>query len=193
MTILSKLYVIVWPKLRCLDEGNQKLLLFWCSSKARTKHILFFSRYIVQASFKISESNNWDVTDLAASEVRIIVLHCTQGEASFILEAAEKSGLTSHKYLWLVTQSVIGDPTDRSINRRALPLGMLGKWTKYFAWYLVAVTILCTVWNKYHLPFVSPWGINSKSNILTLRKICIISTVDEINPFWLVLILSHFV
>ena len=153
----------------------------------------FFSRYIVQASFKISESNNWDVTDLAASEVRIIVLHCTQGEASFILEAAEKSGLTSHKYLWLVTQSVIGDPTDRSINRRALPLGMLGKWTKYFAWYLVAVTILCTVWNKYHLPFVSPWGINSKSNILTSRKICIISTVDEINPFCLFLILSHFV
>eukprot|EP00093_Oithona_nana_P013132 13132.XXX_148334_147880_1 [CDS] Oithona nana genome sequencing. len=71
------------------------------------------SRYNVQASFKISQSNNWDVTDLAASEVRIIVLHCTQGEASLILGAAEKAGLTSHKYLWLVTQSVIGDPTDR--------------------------------------------------------------------------------
>ena len=91
----------------------------------------FLSRYNVQASFKISQSNNWDVMDLAASEVRIIVLHCTQGEASLILGAAEKAGLTSHKYLWLVTQSVIGDPTDRSINRRALPLGMLGKWTKY--------------------------------------------------------------
>ena len=48
-------------------------------------------------------------------------------EASLILEAAEKSGLTSNKYLWLVTQSVIGDPGDKSINRRDLPLGMLGK------------------------------------------------------------------
>ena len=67
-----------------------------------------------------------------------MVLHCTQGEASLIVGAAEKAGLTSHKYLWLVTQSVIGDPTDRSINRRALPLGMLGKWakwTKYFSTY----------------------------------------------------------
>ena len=77
--------------------------------------------------FKVSESNDWNVSDLAASEVRIIVLHCTQGEASLILGAAEEYGLTSNKYLWLVTQSVIGDPTDRSINRRALPLGMLGK------------------------------------------------------------------
>ncbi len=87
---------------------------------------LYFSRYNIQAVFKVSESNGWDVTDLAASEVRIIILYCTQSEASVILEAADKSGLTSHKYLWLVTQSVIGDPGDRSINRRALPLGMLG-------------------------------------------------------------------
>jgi hypothetical protein len=35
-------------------------------------------------------------------------------------------GLTSHKYLWLVTQSVIGDPEDRSTMRRSLPIGMIG-------------------------------------------------------------------
>ena len=43
-----------------------------------------------------------------------------------ILEAAEKFGLTSNKYLWLVTQSVIGVAGDRSVNRRSLPVGMLG-------------------------------------------------------------------
>lgn len=83
--------------------------------------------YNVQAVFKVSELNGWDVTSLASSEVRIIILYCTQSEASLILEAAEKSGLTSNKYLWIVTQSVIGDPGDRSINRRALPIGMLGR------------------------------------------------------------------
>ena len=91
-------------------------------------YFLHFSRYNVQAVFKVSESNGWDISHLAASEVRIIILYCTQSEASLILEAANKSGLTSPKYLWLVTQSVIGDPGDRSINRRALPLGMLGKY-----------------------------------------------------------------
>jgi len=35
--------------------------------------------------------------------------------------------LTSHKYLWLVTQSVIGDPEDRSTMRMSLPIGMLGE------------------------------------------------------------------
>ena len=86
-----------------------------------------YSRYNVQAVFKVTETTGWDVKHLAASEVRIIILYCTQNEASSILEAAEKSGLTSNKYLWLVTQSVIGDPGDRSINRRYLPVGMLGE------------------------------------------------------------------
>ena len=44
------------------------------------------------------------------------------------LDAAAKSGLTSHKYLWLVTQSVVGDPVDVPASiRRSLPLGMIGK------------------------------------------------------------------
>ena len=81
----------------------------------------------MQNVFKVTEANGWDVSDLASSEVRIIILYCTQSEASLILESAAKVGLTSHKYLWLVTQSVIGDPGDKSINRRALPVGMMGK------------------------------------------------------------------
>ena len=89
-------------------------------------HLSFYSRYNIQAVFKVTEANGWDLKHLAASEVRIIILYCTQSEASMILEAAEKFGLTSNKYLWLVTQSVIGVSGDRSVNRRSLPVGMLG-------------------------------------------------------------------
>jgi hypothetical protein len=39
--------------------------------------------------------------------------------------------LTSHKYLWLVTQSVIGDPEDRSTMRMSLPIGMLGIYLRH--------------------------------------------------------------
>ena len=88
---------------------------------------LYYSRYNVQAVFKVTETNGWDMKQLAESEVRIIILYCTQNEASEILKSAQKSNLTSNKYLWLVTQSVIGDPFDRSVNRRALPVGMLGE------------------------------------------------------------------
>ena len=88
---------------------------------------LYYSRYNVQAVFKVTDTNGWDMKQLAESEVRIIILYCTQNEASQILQSAQKSNLTSNKYLWLVTQSVIGDPFDRSVNRRALPVGMLGE------------------------------------------------------------------
>jgi len=50
------------------------------------------SRYTVQNVFKVSEATNWDVSALAASEVRIIILYCTQTESSMILERAAKFG-----------------------------------------------------------------------------------------------------
>jgi hypothetical protein len=53
---------------------------------------IFFSRYTVQNVFKVSDSTNWDVSALANSEVRIIILYCTQSEAALILEQAAKSG-----------------------------------------------------------------------------------------------------
>ena len=53
---------------------------------------MFFSRYTVQNVFKVSDSTNWDVSALANSEVRIIILYCTQSEAALILEQAAKAG-----------------------------------------------------------------------------------------------------
>ncbi len=81
--------------------------------------------------FKSSESNDWDVSAVAASEVRIMLLYCTQVEATVIMERAAAAGLTSEKYLWLATQSVVGDPRDRSSSRRELPTGMLGNCIRY--------------------------------------------------------------
>ena len=85
------------------------------------------TKFVVQDVFKVSETNGWDVSELAESEVRIILLYCTQAEASKIMEKATTRGLTSHKYLWLVTQSVVGDPEDVLSTRNSLPTGMIGK------------------------------------------------------------------
>ena len=77
--------------------------------------------------FKVSESSGWDLTELAHSEVRIILLYCTQLEASKIMVQAGKHGLTNINYLWLVTQSVVGDPDEIRSTRNNLPTGMIGK------------------------------------------------------------------
>ena len=108
------------PKTQILNTYASSLITSLCNT-------LYYSRYNVQAVFKVTDTNGWDMKQLAESEVRIIILYCTQNEASQILQSAQKSNLTSNKYLWLVTQSVIGDPFDRSVNRRALPVGMLGE------------------------------------------------------------------
>ena len=81
----------------------------------------------MQGVFKVTESSGWDVSDVASTEVRILLLYCTQAESGLILESAAAAGLTSPEYLWMVTQSVVGDPTDRSSSRKSLPVGMLGE------------------------------------------------------------------
>ena len=75
----------------------------------------------------MSESSDWDVSDVASTEVRILLLYCTQAESGLILASAAAAGLTSSEYLWMVTQSVVGDPNDRSSSRKALPVGMIGE------------------------------------------------------------------
>ena len=101
---------------------------------------------------------------LAESEVRIIILYCTQNEASEILKSAQKSNLTSNKYLWLVTQSVIGDPFDRSVNRRALPVGMLGE-------YLDINSKLCIVFGTLSLnSLIEDHHQNNMDIVFSFRK-----------------------
>ena len=83
--------------------------------------------FVVQGVFKVSEASGWDVSEVAATEVRILLLYCTQAESGLILGSAAAAGLTSPEYLWMVTQSVVGDPNDRSSSRKSLPVGMIGE------------------------------------------------------------------
>jgi hypothetical protein len=77
--------------------------------------------------FKLTESKNYDVSETVSSEVRIILLYCTQGEAKLILANGAKAGLNTSNYLWIVTQSVVGDPSEKMMGLgESFQIGMLG-------------------------------------------------------------------
>ena len=59
--------------------------------------------------------------------MRIILLYCTQGEAKLILANGAKAGLNTSNYLWIVTQSVVGDPSEKMMGLgESFQIGMLG-------------------------------------------------------------------
>ena len=51
------------------------------------------------------EEGQWDLSELAASEVRIVLLYCTQAEAGPIMREAARMGLTSPQFMWLAAQA----------------------------------------------------------------------------------------
>ena len=57
------------------------------------------------------------------SETRIVLLYSTKIEGGNIMKWAKEAGLTGRSYVWIATQSVIGDSNDS----KNLPAGMLGK------------------------------------------------------------------
>lgn len=48
------------------------------------------------------KEESWNLSELKDSEVRIILLYCTQAEASKIMQSATRRKLTDDEYLWLV-------------------------------------------------------------------------------------------
>ena len=85
------------------------------------------SRFIIQDVFKLTEAKAYSVSEIVSSEVRIILLYSTQDEAKVILANAAKAGLNTSNYLWIVTQSVVGDPGDKMMGLgESFPIGMLG-------------------------------------------------------------------
>ncbi|XP_050698141.1 glutamate receptor ionotropic, NMDA 2B-like [Eriocheir sinensis] len=58
---------------------------------------------------------------LKNSEARIVLLYSTKEEATAIMGQAKKLGLVDKDYMWIVTQSVVGDRMSKE-----LPVGMLG-------------------------------------------------------------------
>ena len=68
------------------------------------------------------------------SETRIILLYSTKFEGAKIMKWAKEAGLTGRSYVWIVTQSVIGEGTALA----DLPAGMLGKYLVWPAKYCAA-------------------------------------------------------
>ena len=63
------------------------------------------------------------------SETRIILLYSTKIEGGNIMRWAKEAGLTGRSYVWIGTQSVIGESTEALAD---LPAGMLGKKIVFF-------------------------------------------------------------
>ena len=84
-------------------------------------------RFIIQEEFKLSEASQYSVSEISQSEVRIILLYCTQAEAKVILTNGAKVGLNTSNYLWIVTQSVVGDTGEKMMGLAdSYHVGMLG-------------------------------------------------------------------
>ena len=84
------------------------------------------SRFFIQAEVKVTKEEHMD--KLVASETRIVLLYSTQDEANQIMEWARDRELTGNNYVWIVTQSVIGESRKGTASAKAqFPVGMLGK------------------------------------------------------------------
>ena len=65
-----------------------------------------------------------DLREVALSETRIILLYSTRQEGSHIMEWAGEMGLTGNSFVWIATQSVIGEKKE---THNEFPAGMLGE------------------------------------------------------------------
>ena len=81
---------------------------------------LFSFRIQVEAKVTSRE----DLRNLEMSETRILLLYSTKPEARQIMEWAKEAGLTGDSYVWVTTQSVIGESKEASSD---FPAGMLGR------------------------------------------------------------------
>ena len=76
----------------------------------------------IQVEVKVSSKE--DLRELEMSETRIVLLYSTNIEGSNIMKWASEAGLTGRSYVWIATQSVIGESVEGSPE---LPAGMLGE------------------------------------------------------------------
>ena len=65
-----------------------------------------------------------DLAALELSDSRIVLLYSTRQEGSDIMKWAAGAGLTGNSFVWVATQSVIGEIKEALPE---LPAGMLGK------------------------------------------------------------------
>lgn len=80
------------------------------------------NRFKILGTILVS-NNASNLESLLSSEARILLLYSTRDEARSILKTAGQMGLTGDKYVWIVTQSVMGSTTE---SPPEFPVGMLG-------------------------------------------------------------------
>ena len=83
----------------------------------------------MQAEVKATKDE--DMAVLVESETRIILLYSTMDEADQIMKWNNTKKLTGQNYVWIVTQSVIGESVKDTQGVKAdakatFPIGMLG-------------------------------------------------------------------
>ncbi len=64
-----------------------------------------------------------DLRELEQSETRILLLYSTRQEGNDIMGWAREAGLAGDSYVWIATQSVIGESKEALAE---FPAGMLG-------------------------------------------------------------------
>ena len=83
------------------------------------------SRFFIQAEVKVTKEEH--IQKLVDSETRIILLYSTKEEANNIMSWAHDKELTGNNYVWIVTQSVIGESRKGKASAKSqFPIGMLG-------------------------------------------------------------------
>lgn len=89
---------------------------------------LLASQFIVTDSFNIQAEvkvkSREDLHELELSDTRIILLYSTRQEGSQIMRWAREAGLTGNSFVWIATQSVIGETKEALPD---FPSGMLGE------------------------------------------------------------------
>ena len=83
---------------------------------------LWLGRFKILGTVLVN-NNASNLGGLLGTEARILLLYSTREEARSILKTAGQMGLTGDKYVWIVTQSVIGSTTE---SPPEFPVGMLG-------------------------------------------------------------------
>jgi len=83
--------------------------------------------FYIQAEVKVTQAAHMD--ELVNSETRIILLYSTKEEANSIMGWARERELTGTNFVWVVTQSVVGEMSGtpaRFTAKPQFPIGMLG-------------------------------------------------------------------
>lgn len=77
---------------------------------------------------EVTVSQRGDLRELEMSETRILLLYSTRNEGANIMRWAKEAGLTGNSYVWIATQSVIGESNEAMAD---YPAGMLGQKHKF--------------------------------------------------------------